>query len=99
MSDTRPAWVEVQYLQAPPAEIPVLEDPALPLTGISSDISQVYGSMVDAYLHQDLKEHYFLFQSGSGFCRFQRMSSCVNTLCLPLACSGRSSRFEVTELR
>ena len=55
--------LKVHHLQAPPAEIPaILEDPALSLTGISSDISQVYGSMVDAYIsHQDLENIIFLY--------------------------------------
>jgi len=53
----------VHHLQAPPAEIPaILEDSALSLTGISSDISQVYGSMVDAYVSsQDLENIIFLY--------------------------------------
>ena len=55
--------LKVHHLQAPPSEIPaILEDPALSLTGISSDISQVYGSMVDAYIsHQDLENIIFLY--------------------------------------
>ena len=55
--------LKVHHLQAPPAEIPaILEDPALSLTGISSDISQVYGSMVDVYIsHQDLENIIFLY--------------------------------------
>ncbi|MBD9232836.1 MAG: hypothetical protein EGW04_05425 [Rothia mucilaginosa] len=55
--------LKVHHLQAPPAEIPaILEDPALSLTGISSDISQVYGSMVDAYVSsQNLENIIFLY--------------------------------------
>lgn len=55
--------LKVHHLLAPPAEIPaILEDPVLSLTGISSDISQVYGSMVDAYIsHQDLENIIFLY--------------------------------------
>ena len=55
--------LKVHHLQAPPAEIPaILEDSALSLTGISSDISQVYGSMVDAYVSsQDLENIIFLY--------------------------------------
>lgn len=55
--------LKVHHLLAPPAEIPaILEDPALSLTGISSDISQVYGSMVDAYVSsQDLESIIFLY--------------------------------------
>ena len=63
--------LKVHHLQAPPAEIPaILEDPALSLTGISSDISQVYGSMVDAYVSsQDLENIIFLYNllPGSGY--------------------------------
>lgn len=55
--------LKVHHLQAPPSEIPaILEDPALSLTGISSDISQVYSSMVDAYVsNQDLENIIFLY--------------------------------------
>lgn len=39
-----------------------VQGPALSLTGISSDISQVYGSMVDAYVSsQDLENIIFLY--------------------------------------